>query len=353
MRRFLLVIVIVLLALWARSAFYSVDTGEYAYVTRFGRPLPTLDGGTEAGLHVKLPWPIDSVQKLDRRVQTFDLPAVESLTRDPLSRTVDKTLAVDAFVTWRIPDAAAVDRFVRSVGTPEQAKKVLGPRINGRLAAVISTLPLDELISVTDSSTAAAALLGPAAVVGEDARFDAVNLRLIDERADAIRRRLLGEDGSSEAEQLRKRVLDDYGIEIVQVRLRRFGYPEAVRASIAERIRSERARKVAEYESEGRQRAADIETDARREARSIEARALEQKTLIEERAKKEAFDVLNAAHAQDRDFYVFLETLKAYQTMLGKSQDVLLLSTRHPLFDLLLKPPTPAANGASPEVMKK
>jgi len=346
MRRFLLAVFLVLLVLWARTAVYSVDTGEYAYVTRFGRPIATLDGTTEAGLHAKLPWPIDGVTRLDRRVQTFDLPAVESLTRDPQSRTVDKTLAVDAFVTWKIPDCAAVDRFVRSVGTLEQAKKVLGPRINGRLAAVISTLPLDELVSVTDSALATAAVVGPAAVVGEEARFDEINLRLIDERADRIRQRLLGESGSDAADRLRDRVLADYGIEIVQVRLRRFGYPEAVRASIAERIRSERARKVADYQSEGQQRAADIATDAIREARSIEARAKEQKTLVEERAKKEAFDVLNAAHAQDREFYVFLETLKAYQTMFAKTQDVLLLSTKHPLFDLLLKPPQPGATAA-------
>lgn len=349
MRRLLIIAAVVLLALWGRTALYSVDAGEFAYVTRFGAPIATLDGRTDAGLHAKLPWPIDSVQRLDRRVQTFDLPAVESLTRDPLSRTVDKTLAVDAFVTWKIPDAAAVDRFVRTVGTPEQARKVLGPRINGRLAAVISTLPLDELVSVTDSATGIASVAGPAAVVGVNDRFDAENLRLIDERADRIRRRLLGEEGTdggeaSPADRLKERVLADYGIEIVQIRLRRFGYPEAVRASIAERIRSERARKVADYESDGRRRASDIATDADREARSTEAKAKEQKKLIEERAKKEAFDVLNAAHAQDREFYVFLETLKAYQTMLAETRDVLLLSTRHPLFDLLLKPPM-AANG--------
>ena len=166
-----------------------------------------------------------------------------------------KTLAVDAFVTWKIPDAEAVDRFVQSVGTAEQAKKVLGPRISGRLAAVISTLPLDELVSVTDSAEAMAAVVGPAAMADSDLRFDAENLRLIDARADRIRRRLLGEEGTDggipvAAERLRDLVLADYGIEIVQVRLRRFGYPEAVRASIAERIRSERMRKVADYESE-------------------------------------------------------------------------------------------------------
>src|SRR5439155_25190550 len=106
---------------------------------------------------VKAPWPIQSVLRIDRRVQSFDLPAVESLTRDPVNRTVDKTVAVDAFVTWKIPDAQAADRFVKVVRTPEQARKILGPLVNGRLDAVISTLPLDDLIGVTDVEAGLAA----------------------------------------------------------------------------------------------------------------------------------------------------------------------------------------------------
>src|SRR5215213_4382244 len=136
MKRSLYVLVIVLLVLWLRTAFYTVDAAEFVYVTRFGDPVELHDGGTAAGLHVKAPWPVDSVIRIDRRLQSFDLPAVESLTRDPITRTVDKTLAVDAFVTWKIPDAEAADRFVKAVRTPEQAKRVLTTLINGRLAAV-------------------------------------------------------------------------------------------------------------------------------------------------------------------------------------------------------------------------
>src|SRR5438552_13080049 len=149
MKRPALIALGIVLLLWARSALYAVDYTEFVYVTRFGEPVAIHDGQTEAGLRLKAPWPIDSVTRLDRRVQSFDLPAVESLTRDPVNRTVDKTLAVDAFVTWKIPDKEAADRFVKAVRTPEQAKKILGPLINGRLAAVISTLPLDDLIGVT------------------------------------------------------------------------------------------------------------------------------------------------------------------------------------------------------------
>ena len=306
MKRFRWLILIVLFA-WLRTACYTVDVTEFAYVTRFGEPVSTIDGGSGAGLHVKLPWPIDSVLRVDRRLQVFDLPAVESLTRDPTTKTVDKTIAVDAFVAWRVPDAAAADLFLRTVGTAEAARRILTPRVNGRIAALVGTMPLDALVSVAD----------PAA---------------IETRNEQIRSRLLDDD-------LPGHVLAEYGIEIVDLRLRRFGYPEAVRASIAERIRSERARKVADYESEGRQRAADIASAAERQARTIEAEARAKKQTIEGQADVDADRIRNEAHALDPKFYEFLQKLKTYQTILNETRDVLLLSSKHPLFDLLLSPP--------------
>lgn len=295
------------LLVWLRTAFYAVDVTEYAYVTRFGEPITTIDGGTAAGLHLKLPWPVDAVLRIDRRLQAFDLPAVESLTRDVTTKTVDKTLAVDAFVTWQIPSAEAADKFLRTVGTPEQAKRILTPRVNGKLAAVISTMPLDELIAVADPAK-------------------------VDDRTAKLRAKLLGDE-------LQEKVRAEYGIEIVDLRLRRFSYPEAVRASIAERIRSERARKVADYESEGRKRAADIASAAEKEARTVEAEARARKQTVEGQADVDADRIRNEAHATDPKFYEFLQKLKTYQTLLSETRDVLLLSSKHPLFDLLLTPP--------------
>ncbi len=313
MRRFLLRFVLpILLLIWARTAFYALDYTEFAYVTRFGELIATFDGSTDAGLHLKAPWPIESVRRIDRRVQAFDLPAVESLTRDLGGKTVDKTLAVDAFLSWQIPDAAAADQFLRTVGTPEQAKRLLGPRVNGRLATVISTLPLEDLIAVA-----------PDAVV--------------DVRTKTVRDQLLG---IGTADNLVERVRAEYGIEILDLRIRRFHYPEAVRASIAERIRSERGRKVADYESDGRRRAAEILSTAEKEARTIEAEAKAKKQLLESQADVDADRIRNEAQAKDPAFYEFLQKLKTYQLLLSDTRDVLLLSTRHPLFDLLLAPPS-------------
>jgi modulator of FtsH protease HflC len=346
MTRAVTIIVCVSLLLWGRTALYSVDQAEYAFVTRFGEKVEVCDGAETAGLHIKAPWPIDSVQRIDRRVQSFDLPAVESLTRDPVNRTVDKTLAVDAYVTWKIPNSDSADRFFRTVRTPEQAKKILAPLVNGRLAAVISTLPIDDLIGVADTESGLAGVIGLPAVVPADGSFRAIDSKMIDDRAERVRRRLLGEEGLmgtdvSAGEKLRARAEAEYGIEIVDIRVRRFSYPEAVRGSIAERIRSERGKKVADYESEGRKKAADITTDADRIARTIEADARARKTVIEGQANADAARIRSAAYAQDRDFYLFLENIRAFQSLIAETRDVLLLSTKHPLMKPLAGPPTP------------
>lgn len=346
MTRYVLIPLALVLLLWGRTAFYSVDQAEYAFVTRFGEPIGIRDGSTDAGLHLKAPWPIDSVQRFDRRVQSFDLPSVETQTRDPLTGTMDRTLTVDATVTWRIPDSTAADQFFRTVRTPEEAKKKLGPLVNGRLAAVISALPIDDLIAVVDSQTAYAAVTGFSPVVHNTPQFWELDARLVEERTERVRRWLGGDEAlfgrrATADETFKARVRSEYGIEIVDVRIRRFSYPEAVRSSIAERIRSERAKRVAYYESEGRKKAADITTDAERSARTIEADARARKTVVEGQANAEAARVRAAAYAQDREFYLFLESLRSFQGVLANTRDVLLLSTKHPLLKPLAGPPVP------------
>jgi modulator of FtsH protease HflC len=318
MRRVRYLLIALAIILVGQSALYTVDQAEFVYVTRFGEPLEILDGSKDAGLHFKLPWPIDSVQRIDRRLQVFDLPPTESLTRDPQKKTIDKTLAVDAFICWRIPDKKSVDQFVRAVGSPEKAKQLLVPRISSRLSAIISNMPLDNLIQVS----------------GEGG---------IDQRMERIRQQLLGNEpiraNDVDNEPIAELALKEYGIQIEEIRMRRFSYPEAVRSSIADRIRSERNLKVADYQSKGDRLAKDIISAAERDASKIIADARAQKQMLEGKADVEADEIRNQAHTKDHEFYTFLQKIKAYQSMLGDTRDVLLLSSRHELFDLLLKPP--------------
>src|SRR5687767_12777903 len=111
-----------------RLSFYTVDAGDYGYVTLLGKHQSTLDGadGAEAGLHFGWPWPFRSVQRIDRRLQHFDLRPMEVLTPDPDGKSVDKNLAIEACVFWRVTDKASVDRFIRRLGSVEQARGILG-----------------------------------------------------------------------------------------------------------------------------------------------------------------------------------------------------------------------------------
>jgi membrane protease subunit HflC len=321
------VIVVLLLVL---TAFVAVDRTEFVYVTQFGKHVATYDGATDdAGLHFKLPWPIQTVQRLDRRLQVLDLAGAELLTHDPKGRTIDKTLTISAYVCWQIADRDGVDRFIRAVGTTSQAEAILRQRISSRLGAEIGNMQLDDLISVTSGQQA-------------EERMDRLSARLLTlGDADA--------QGATAREGLRESARNNLGIDVVDIRLRRFNYPPQVRSAIFERIRSERYKKVADYRSEGEQLAENIKSQAEYEARTIlaEARATEER--LKGKAEAEADNIRNEAHKKDVAFYTFLKKLEGYQRILGDNKTVLLLSSHRDLFDVLFKPPSPENGAAIPK----
>jgi membrane protease subunit HflC len=318
---------LIILAAIGYSSCFAVERTEYVYVTEFGRPVATLDGETEAGLHFKYPWPIQAIQRLDRRIQVFDLAGAELLTHDASGDTIDKTLTITAYVCWKIADRAGVDRFIRTVGSAERAEAILSQRISGRLGAAIGRMKMEDLISV-------------------------VSARAGEERMDQLSQRLLtSNDGGAENEGLQASARADYGIELVEIRLRRFNYPPQVREAIFDRIRSERNRKVADYQSEGAQLAENIKSQSEADARVLLANARADEQRLKGEADAESDRIRNAAQSKDVGFYTFLKKLEEYQRILGDNKSMLLLSSHRGLFDLLFDPPqpqgkTPAASEA-------
>jgi len=305
---------------------FTVDRTEYVYVTQFGRLVKVYDGLEGAGLHWRWPWPVQTVHRLDRRLQVFDLPEIELLTRDDKGETIDKTITVDAYVCWRIDGEQGVERFIRAMGTSERAREILEPRIISRLGAEISTMKLEDLISV---------------VSPEEAH----------RRMDELRERLVGNSAADQETTggLHEQARESYGIDLVDIRLRRTSHPAEVRDAIFARIRSERAKKVADYQGQGALLASKIKSEAELEARNIltDAKAAEQ--LIKGKADAEADRIRNLANSQDVEFYAFLKKLEEYQRILGDNKSVLLLSSHRDLFDLLFKPPRlQGGNSGSP-----
>src|SRR5262249_59746378 len=148
MRKFYIIAGIAIMPLLIRLSYFTVDASEYAYVTVFGRMVAVHDGGgDDAGLHSGWPWPIQTIQRLDRRLQYFDLPATELLTPDRDKKAIDKTLSVEAYVCWRIARPDTVERFIQSLGTAERAQVLLRQRFNSQLGAEIGQMRMEDLIS--------------------------------------------------------------------------------------------------------------------------------------------------------------------------------------------------------------
>ena len=311
-------IVIIVILVLARWSFFTVDAAEYAYVTVLGEHVATHDGAdgeSGAGLHFGWPWPIQTVQRLDRRLQQFDVSPRELLTLDAQRKTIDKTLTVEAYVLWRLADREAVDRFVRRLGTPEKAQQILETRIASQLGAAIAQLHMDDLVSTAPGKKQ--------------------GTTHVEESLDKLQNELLAD--------LTKGVHDEYGIELVDIRLRRFNYSGQVRASIFDRIRSERSKKVTEYQSDGARQAQNIASEADEKVRDLLAQARFDEERLKGQADTDALRIRNQAQSQDPEFYAFLKQMEQLSSILGDNKTMLLLSTHRPMFERLFQPPRPQA----------
>jgi membrane protease subunit HflC len=310
----------------ASSCLYTVDRTEFVYLTQFGAHRRTFDGARDgdAGLHVKWPWPIESVQRLDRRLQYFDLPGAELTTCDRDLNTIDKTLTIDAYVCWRIADGddvgKHVDKFVRTVGTAEGARALLSQRLSSELGALVADMEMKELVSTQ-------------LVPGEERR------PTVDARREKLRDDLLRQVKQSR---------EEYGIDVVEVRLRRMNHPNSVRDEIFTRIRSDREKMAAHYTSVGDKEAANIRSASVKRITSLETRAKATAVRRRGQADAEADRIRGQAQQQDPEFYAFLKKLEAYKSMFGDNKTTLLLSTKRDLFDLFNNPPGMKAPAKGP-----
>ncbi len=328
MKRQLILAMIVLMVLLAlRSTIFFVDQAEYVYLTQFGKPISTFDGQSDAGLKLKLPWPIQSITRLDRRLQAFDVPTQEFLIRDRDETGNEKPLPLtfDLFICWRIgsldgkDDSSAVDRFVRSFGTAERAQQYLRTQVVSRLKVELGNALLADLINVDPSK-----------------------LRL----ANLMERVRKAPDNQKDGQTSLEEVASIVGIALVDVRLRRFNHPQQVRDEIFAKIREERRREAENYRNQGLERASQIRAEGDIEARKLRAEADATKIRLEGQAEAESVRLLNDAALQNPELYGIVRLLKANQKMFADDKTQLILSLDHPLLSLLKN--MPALHGLQP-----
>ncbi len=281
-RKIALFALFVLIALAARSSLFTIHETEVGIVTRFGRPLqPIGSDGLKPGLHAKLPWPIDSVVRLDRRLLVFDNEPTEMLTRDK------KNVLVDSFLCWRIADPV---RFAQTVKSRLEAEARLLDLIASELGAAVSSEPMASFINPDPEQVA---LQTVARAAGD---------------------------------KVGKLARESFGIEVVDLAINGFNLPQQNRKSVIDRMRAERARIATAYRSEGEEEALKIEAGATAERSAILAEARAKAEALRGAGEADALRALAEAYRKDPAFYRYLRSLESYEAILDKDTTLFIQS---------------------------
>lgn len=243
---------------------FTVQQTEQTIVLRFGEPVDVV---TDPGLHFKAPW--NSVINVDKRILDLENPSQEVIASD------QKRLVVDAFARYRIKDAL---RFYTSVGSIQAANLQLTTLLNAALRRVL----------------------------GEVAFITVVR----DEREKLM---------SRIREQLDKEA-DGYGIQVVDVRIRRADLPEQNSQAVYQRMQTERQREAAEFRAQGAQKGQEIRSKADRESTVIVAEANSTAEQTRGAGDAERNRLFAEAYGKDQDFFTFYRSMAAYENSL-KSGD--------------------------------
>jgi membrane protease subunit HflC len=294
-----------MVAALAWRAVLQVDETEYVLVTQFGKIAAVYgDEPDEAGLHFKWPW--QSRLAIDRRLQVFDPPVREMMTGDK------HNLEVASYVVWRVSDPS---RFARGAVTVEDAEARLSERIAAALSSALGRRTMAALASIDPKAWA------------------------LDTLTDDVR------TGVAPA------ALDELGVEVVDVRLRRFNHPVEVRPAVFDLIRSERKQVAATLRAEGEAQYQTLVSQAERRRDAILAQADAEAERIRGQADAEATRIANEAHARDPKFYEFVRTLESYRALLDEKATVV-LSASSPLLKLLTQGPSGELMNGAPATLE-
>ncbi|HPW69019.1 MAG: protease modulator HflC [Deltaproteobacteria bacterium] len=283
----LFLVVAILAFLGISGAFYTVGEYEQVVITQFGRPVGSV---TDAGLHFKVPF-IQKITRYEKRILRWDGDPKEVPTRDK------RFIWVDATARWRIVDPL---RFLQSIGTYDQAYVKLNDILDAVVKDHVSANPLVELVRSTDLIEAedGEERDASAALIDMDAKSKIVQGR------EKITRAILTEASKA---------MPEFGMELVDVRLKRLNYVEKVREKVYERMISERKRKAAQFRSEGEGKKAEIIGQMEKELKSITSQAFKVAEEVRGKADAEAAKIYGLAYNQDPEFYAFYKTLETYK----------------------------------------
>jgi len=309
-------VLVVAILLVLSGTFYSLEEGQQAIIVQFGRPVGDLV--TEAGLHVKLPF-VQEVRRFEKRLLIWDGDPNQIPTKGR------EFIWVDTTARWRIADAK---KFLESVATERGAQSRLDDIIDSVVRDQVSGSELVELVRSTS-------WVVPKGEVLEEvpAELEEELKKKIARGREEITRIILAEA---------RKIIPQYGIELVDVRIKRLDYVESVREKVYARMISERKRIAARFRSEGEGRSAEILGTMEKELRSIRSSAYRRVQEVRGKADAEATKIYGNAYNRDPEFYAFSRTLEAYKEGQNKNS-VLILTTDSDYYRYLKKAAGPAA----------
>ncbi|MFW5731047.1 MAG: protease modulator HflC [Desulfonatronovibrionaceae bacterium] len=265
------VIIILLIAvlLVASQSFFTVDESQRGILLQFGKPVKT---DIEPGLHFKLPL-AQNVVLFDHRVLEYDAKPAEIITKDK------KNLVVDNYARWRISDSLL---FYQSVRTVEQAISRLEDIIYAELRVDLGQHSLTEIVS-------------------------------------SKRNQIM-----EQVTQKSNSILNDFGIQVLDVRIKRTDLPRENMQAIFGRMRAERDRQAREYRSMGREESKRITTAAERERDVIIAKARRKASRLRGQGEAETIKFYSAALSRDPEFFQFFRSMDAYKEAMQDNTSMVL-----------------------------
>ncbi len=298
MGAFIGAVIVIFLILVISGAFYTVREWDQVVITQFGKVIG--DPKTQAGLYFKIPI-IQEVNRYEKRILRWDGDPEEIPTRDK------RFIYVDTTARWRIVDAR---KFRRVLVTYRQAYAKLDDIIDAVVRDYVSANPLVELVRSTDWM--------PSLEKGEKSvtsPFEKAAREKVELGREKITRAILAEASKA---------MPAFGIELVDVRIKRINYVERVRKKVYERMISERKRQAAQFRSEGEGKKAEILGQMEKELKSIVSGAYRTAEEIRGKADAEATKIYGEAYNQDPEFYAFFKTLETYKEAAYKNSFVIL-----------------------------
>src|SRR5438128_479426 len=253
---------------------FAVDAGEYAVVTQFGKPVRV---ESTPGLKFKLPAPVQTVSRFDRRLFVLVPPPREFLTLGK------NAVVASGFIVWKVHDPK---RFMQTVFDRAGAESRLGDILFAELGAALGGAPFSAFVSTAPGGYRAEAILGGV------------------------------------TRQYRELALRDYGIDVVDVGLRRLDFPEQNRASVFARMKSERVRISMRFRSEGEEEGLKIRAASEKAKSGILGEAYKLSQKIRGEGEARAAKIYADSLARAPEFYRFVRSMDAVKTITYNPQTI-------------------------------